>query len=186
MELLDNKLHELYERLYFWEIERQDRINSRVPVLLVIILALAGFQSFLIEHLLPMEKATPQVIAGVLLLVSMACLIMAAIYVKLAWHGHAFAYMPPADRLEEHRKKLNEYCEDEANPEGKREKRSLALEFESDLLEYFVEDASCNFRLNKKKSLRFHVAFNWILISIATGVISFVVLKLKDGIWIVQ
>ena len=130
------------------------------------------------------HPAIPQIIAGVLLLVSMACLIMAAIYVKLAWHGHAYAYMPPADRLENHRKMLREYCDDEAKPEG--EKRSLSVEFESDLLKYFVEDASCNFRLNKKKSLRFHVAFNWILISIATGVMSFVVLKLKDGIWIVQ
>lgn len=181
MGLSHEKGYDLYQRLYFWEIERQDRINSRLPVILVIILTLAGLQSYMMEHLLPLSKEVPEVVAGILLLISMICLVVAAVYVKLAWLGHAYAYMPPADRLENHRKELREFCHDEAKPEG--EIRDLSTEFEADLSEYFIENGSCNYRLNKKKSLRFHVAFNWILGSIASSVASFIVVSLKNGIW---
>ncbi len=176
-----DQLHKFYERLYFWEIERQDKIYNRVNVYLILILTLAGFQSYLIDQLLPIEKTTSEISAGFLLVVSIICLVIAAIYVKFAWHGHAYAYIPAADRIEDHRKEIIEYCEDEAKPEG--EDRSPSTEFGADMFDFFVENGSHNRRINNLRSERFYSAFNWMLISITTGVVSFVVLKLKDGIW---
>jgi hypothetical protein len=180
-EMTPEQLQKFYERLYFWEIERQHKISNRVTVFLILILSMVGFYSYLIDHLLPLEKTTFEITAGILLCVSVACLFIAAIYVKFAWHGQKYRSIPAADRMEDHRKEIIKYYKDEAIPDSGF--RSSNDEFGADMFDYFVENGSTNYRINNLRSERFYLAFNWMLGSIATGVISFAILKLKDGIW---
>ncbi len=178
---LDNKLFEFYKRMYFWEIEQQDRINRRVPTLLGLILAVVGFQAYLTKNILPVEVTCSGMVAAFLLVIGWGCLIVSAVLLKLAWYGPSYSYMPAAKRLEEHRKRLQEHLRDNVPEQDGWE--GVSAEFEKDLYEYFIEDGTFNFDVNKTRTWRLYWAFNWLLGSIGAGVISFILLTLKDGLW---
>lgn len=172
----------LYERLYFWEIERRDRIDARVPVIIVLVLALVSLQSYLLNKLLPLMN-DDYVIASVILLgISLGTLIVAIVYLLMSWHGHDYAYLPNAMALEDRRDVLRRHLDD-ANVDDAEKEDWLAAYTSKDLFEYYVECGSLNFDNNNSKSTRLYVTFNWLIGSIVSGIISFALLIVKNGIW---
>lgn len=173
----------LYERLYFWEIERRDRISARVPVLLVIVLALVSLQSYLLDKLLPLTCSAYVIVSAAFLGLSAATLIAAVLYLVMSWHEGEYAYLPMSSTLEEHRSALRKHFKEEGTERTYDEDEWLATELGRDLFEYYVECGSQNFANNKLKSKRLHIAFNWLLAAIGSGVVSFILFKVKEGIW---
>ncbi len=175
MHLKDDDLYQLYQRLYFHEIDLRDRIHARVPILLAIVLALIGMQSYMVNSLFSATWSKYEIVLLVCLLgVSVSALIVAVVYIVRSWHGFSYKYLPFVEQLETHRGVLREYYRkyDATDMDG-----SLAKKVGGVFFNYFVECASCNATLNDKKSERLHVAFWWLIGSMATGFLALVLEK---------
>ena len=178
MKATNDRLYDFYERLYFWELKNRDRITNRVSLMLVLVLALCGLESYLI-NMFPRKNIMPiDVLSSVSLLASMATLLVAVVYIVRAWHGLLYAHLPAANKLEKHRDELRVTGPMRYRGEGIDD--VVAGEMGDDLLHYFVDCASHNYEVNKKKSRWLYLSFRWILWSFASGVLCFLVLKLRE------
>lgn len=178
----DRDIFGLYERVYFWEIDRRDKIGSRVPVLLVLVISIVSLQSYLLEKLLPLTDDSYVVASVVFLGISIASLIGAVVYIIRSWHGPEYLYLPKASTLEGRRDYIWRHLEDQDMDASDREKW-LAEFTRKDLFEYYVECGSANRDTNTSKSRRLHVAFNWLVLSISLGIASYILWIAKAGLW---
>lgn len=172
--------YSLYERLHFWEIDLRDKINNRLPVLLGIILALVGFESYLISKLFPLQQSCIGFVMGALLFISMLCLGISVCYLVRSWHGMEYALLPAAQHLEERAVEFREYCD--SLPDCDDSEQCLATEIGRDMFQLYVTCGSHNHELNKLKSFRLHRAFDWILGSLGLAVATYILLMLSGDI----
>jgi len=172
-------IFELYERLYFWEIGRRDNISKRIPVLLVIVLSLVSLQSFLIDKLLPFENILNNIIPSLGLGLSIIALVIGATYLVCSWHAGTYLYLPNAEIIENRRSILKKHYVDEQLGDDK--DSWVAERIGIDLFEYYIESSSKNSEINKLKSKRLYIASNWLIRAIAIGLITFIILKVKEG-----
>lgn len=172
-------LFDLYERLYFWEIELRDKISARIPVLLVIVLSIASLQSFLIDKLLPWENVISNLIPCVTLALSVIALIFSVSYLVRSWHGMEYFLLPSAEKIENRRSILMKHYVEEKLGDNK--DTWVAEQIGADLFDYYIESSSKNSENNKLKSLRIYVATNWLIGAMAAGLTTFLFLKVKEG-----
>jgi hypothetical protein len=166
----------LYERTHFWEIELRDRINNRLPLILGVVLALAGLESYLIDRLLPLQADATNISVTCLVLFSVISLLVSGYHVVRSWHGMEYALLPSAKVLEEHVEKLRDYC---ADPDCNDIDRCIESEITADLISLYIECSARNRELNKEKSSRLYRAFNWIICSVASGIVAYILLMLS-------
>ncbi len=166
--------YSLYEKLHFWEIDLRDRINSRLPILLAIILALFGVESYLINELRSMQSSPIELVVTALLFLSVTCLFISIYHTVRSWHGLEYALLPSAQRLDDQAQELREYCA--SLPDCDDIDECLATEIRIDLFRLYVRCGSRNHELNIVKSFRLHCAFNWILGSLGFALVTYILL----------
>lgn len=163
--------YSLYEQLYYRELELRDRIDSRVPTVLVIVLALAGWIAYVVDGLLSIPWSTMGGIALAIQLFGIIELVVAVVYLVKAWYGYTYWRLPLTERLEQHRQELNNYYGQKSSVPD------VSTEFEKDIKLYFIECSGKNAAANDKKADCLHKAFGWIITSAAFTFVAFVLLK---------
>jgi len=178
----DRDIFSLYKQVYFWEINRRDKIGSRVPVLLVLVLAIVSLQSYLLEKLLPLTDDGYIILSALLLSTSITSLIGAVVCIIKSWHGYEYLYLPKASTLEKRRDDIRRHLE---NQDIDADDRDYWLtEFtRKDLFEFYIECGSANRDANTSKSKWLYIAFNWLILSISLGIASYVLWIIKTGTW---
>ena len=137
---------QLYEKLYFHEIERREKINARLSLPLAAVLANVGLLSFLLN-----SQSRPAGLLGatfwLLLAASTVALLTGAWFFRKAWFGHTDKLLPTADQIEAyHATLVNTYDDFKA-------KDALVEEhFGNFLFDYYKRFSSANAVNNDQRS----------------------------------
>lgn len=103
-----NPLFDLYEKLYFHEIEVRERLGSRLQTPLAIIVSLIGVLAYLFKNFAQDHVALNAPIFIGLLVLSTVTLGVAIYFFVRSWYGHTYAFLPSADATEQYRQLLQE------------------------------------------------------------------------------
>ena len=101
-----NPLFDLYEKLYFHEIEVRERLGSRLQTPLAIIVSLIGVLAYLFQNFAQDHIALNVFMFLGLLGLSTVALLVAVYFFIRSWYGHTYAFLPSADATEQYRKLL--------------------------------------------------------------------------------
>lgn len=99
----------LYEKLYLQEVDRREKISTRLNLPMAISVALLGLLSFLVQNLSPTITGAWQIVFWIFYIAACAALICAFIFFRLSWFGHTDLLMPTADDIEDHYKVLESH-----------------------------------------------------------------------------
>lgn len=106
----DKELLDFYLQIYYAELTRKDTVNQTIALPVAVLTLLFGGIMLFLKN---MPDPPFRGIAVVFLLMGTAavCCMIAALYFYVrAWWKHAYAYLPLPEKLEQHRKVLEDYC----------------------------------------------------------------------------
>jgi hypothetical protein len=137
----------LYEKLYFGELERRDKISARLALPFAVIVATVGLLSYFLQ--LP-EK--PDVLPWNAMFwslygASVAALLAGVWFFRKAWFGHTDRLLPTAGHIEEYYRLLEETYRSYEDSQSLVDKH-----FRDFLFKYFVECSSANAINNDRRS----------------------------------
>ena len=170
-----NPLFDLYEKLYFHEIEVREKLGGRLQTPMAIIVSLIGVLTFLIQNF-DKEQGTTSATIFVVLLISSSVTLVAAIYFFVrSWYGNTYAFLPSAEATEQYRLLLqNTY-------EQYKDGNVLAENYLHDYLcTNYIRCATQNTECNDKRSLNLHKTNGTLIVSTVFVAFSFLVFYLGD------
>lgn len=165
-----NQLFDLYEKLYFHEIDVREKLSSRLQTPMAIIVSLTGVLGFLIQKFDIHQSSNTSSIFIFLLIVSAISLVCSAYFFIRSWHGNTYAFLPSAEDTENYKKLL----EDTYRSYNKGD--SLAEGYLNDYLcSYYINCATQNTRCNDLRSINLHKTNKTLIIATLFVSISFIV-----------
>ncbi len=163
-----NPLCELYEKLYFHEIEAREHLSARVQVPLAITVSLIGVLAFMLMNFDQELCGLPAFIFLFFLVLSAAALIVAIFFLIKSWWNHEYSFLPSAAETEKYRQTLiNTYTPyDNGN--------DLTEEYLNNYLcNYFIECSTINTHCNDKRSIYLHKANGALIITVLLAAVAF-------------
>lgn len=144
---------QLYEKLYFHELERRDKINARLSLPLAAILANVGLLSFMLNSA---DRPHGQFLAvsfWLLFCASSAALLVGAWFFRKAWFGHTDKLLPTAAQIEAYHDQLSKTYEEFANSQ-----ELVKEHFGNFLFDYYRRFSSANAINNDQRSYNIYRA----------------------------
>ena len=163
-----NPLSDLYEKLYFHEIDAREHLSARVQVPLAITVSLIGVFAFMLLNFDKQMYGLTTFLFLFCLVLSMASLIASVFFLIRSWYGHTYSFLPSAAETEEYRQTLVSTYSDYDN--GKDLTQGHLNDY---LCNYFVECSTINTYCNDKRSLYLHKANGVLIITVFLAAISF-------------
>lgn len=170
-----NPLFDLYEKLYFHEIEVREKLGGRLQTPMAIIVSLIGVLTFVVQNF-DREHGTTSARLFLVLLTSSVCTLVAAIYYFVrSWYGNTYAFLPSAEATEQYRKLLqNTY-------EQYKEGDVLAENYLNDYLcTNYIRCATQNTQCNDNRSLNLHKTNGALIVSTILVAFLFLVFYMGD------
>ncbi|MRW88462.1 hypothetical protein GJ699_00490 [Duganella sp. FT80W] len=172
---MDKKeLFQLYEKLYFHEIDAREKLNSRLQTPLTLIVSLIGALAFLVQN----YAHQTSVLAALFIIFSgFAALTLATamyFFVK-SWMGTEYFFLPAAVESEAYRQQLIRHF---APYETDGELSSAA--FTNYIMDYYIKYSSKNTDANDSRSLRIHKTNICIVVAAAFSFAAFLVFYFGD------
>jgi hypothetical protein len=106
------QLFTFYEKLYFQEMERREKLSARLNVPLAILVAVVGFLSFMLNGATVGISGWPSILFWTLFLSACGATAVGAWFFKASWFGHTDKLLPTANETENYREKLNNLYKD--------------------------------------------------------------------------
>lgn len=146
-----NKLFELYERLYFHEIEMREKLNGRLQLPLAVLISVIGALAFMLRNF--SNSGEKNLLILFLLLYVLSCLfvVIGVHYFIRSWYGYEYSFIPSAVETENYRQTLVETYAEFENSED-----LVEMHFANFLRKYYIECSSKNTENNDKRSLFLH------------------------------
>lgn len=170
-----NPLFDLYEKLYFHEIEVREALGGRLQLPMAIIVSLLGIAAYLLQNL--DNKCSGFTATAFLCLLVLSCIVLlVAIYFFVrSWFGSTYAFLPSAEATEQYRQLLQKTYQEFPNGD------SLAEEYLNDYLcTKYIECATQNTKRNDQRSLNLHRTNGTLIIATALFASSFIVFFAGD------
>ena len=139
--------YRLYEAQYHREIERRDKLDTRLQLPLAIMAALVGFLSYMLQNKNPAINSISSVIFWLLFISSAVATGFAFSFFRLSWFGHTDKLLPTAKAIEDYKKELLDYYKDNENSNEK-----VSEDLRETLFNYYVEFSSVNAINNDTRS----------------------------------
>jgi hypothetical protein len=151
----------LYERLYFNELERREKISARLALPFAVLVATAGLLSFMLNSA---DKPVGQPwfsIFWVLFAASAIALAAGAWFFRQAWFGHTDKLLPTAGHMEAYHRELREtYAEFDDRDD------LVENGFRSFLFDYYAQYSSENAINNDRRSYNIYRATVSLTVSV--------------------
>lgn len=140
----------LYEKLYFHELERREKISARLTLPFGAMLATIGLLSFMLN-----AEVRPLGQHFFWLLFSAACvaLLIGAFFFRLAWFGHSDKLLPTASNIEAYHTELKAIYAPYPNAD-----ELVARHFGDFIFDYLKRDSSANAVNNDRRSYNIYRA----------------------------
>lgn len=172
----DNKLYELYEKLYFHEIESRESITSRLQLPLAILLSVLSLYALIIQDITLDINNGWVVVFAVSFFISI-CIYLNSVYHFIgAFYGARYQFMPSAAKLEEYRAKLSaEYKSYDGSDGNPNCNQLVSHYFDKYLLEISIASSSKNSIVNDLRSYKLHLCNSRILWNIIPLIVIFLI-----------
>jgi len=99
------QLFQLYEKLYFHELDRREKLSARLNMPLVVLVAVTGFFSFMLQNLPESLEGWFSLAFWTLYISATLAAATAAWFFRKAWFGHTDKLLPTANETEAYRRK---------------------------------------------------------------------------------
>lgn len=171
-----NPLFDLYEKLYFHEIEVREKLGGRLQTPMAIIVSLIGVLTFLLQNFDKDRTGTSTALLFYCLFLLSGSMLVAAVYFFVrSWYGNTYAFLPSADATEEYRQLLQKTYEQYNNGD------ILAETHLNDYLcKKYIECATQNTRCNDSRSLNLHKTNGTLIVSALLVAVTFLVFFMGD------
>ncbi|WP_417552889.1 hypothetical protein [Marinomonas fungiae] len=157
------KLNELYEKLYFHELEARDQLSNRCQIPLLVLLALAGSYSLVFKSLFtPLEFPCIWAYYAYigLCIASIIMMIVSSVFWAKSLSGSAYHCIPSASETESYREALVDY-HSSVNP------NSVDENVEKQMSEYvysrYAQCSSYNTAVNDRRSRKLYFCNRYLL-----------------------
>lgn len=170
----DNKIFELYEKLYFHEVEAREKISVRLQIPLAILLSMISVYAYLIKGISIGNNSMWNFIFGGVFLVSVIFLFISMSYFIRSFYGHTYEFLPPAIETEKYRKKLIETYKEYEEWES-----LVDRYFNEYLFNYYNECSSANTIVNDKRSAFLHKCITYLILTALPLTAAFLIFTLS-------
>lgn len=157
---------QLYEKMYFFELERREKIHARFNIPIAILLALFGLLSYMLQH-------NPSISDGYLIWfwllfgASVFFIILVVLNFFKYWYGYSDKLMPTPNDIEDfYIKTINYYAK---RPGGEKYGEKVFKDF---LMKSYREYASVNAKSNDGRSKNLYLATVLIAVSIVFSLLA--------------
>lgn len=165
-----NPLIDLYEKLYFHEIEVREKLSGRLQTPMAIIVSLIGVLTYLLQNFDKDHSSAPTVTFLCLFALSVGTLVTAVYFFVRSWYGNTYAFLPSAAATEEYRQLLQKTYEQYKDGD------SLAKTYLDDYLcTKYIECATKNTQCNDLRSLHLHKTNGTLIASTVLVAVTFLV-----------
>lgn len=147
----NEKVFELYEKLYFHEVEAREKISARLQIPLAIILSITSVYAYLLKGISINNAGGWNIAFCILLLVSFAIHCFSMVYFIRVFYGHTYEFIPSASETENYRNTLIETYSDYAEKD-----ELVSKHFNEYLFRYYNECSSANTIINDSRSEFLH------------------------------
>lgn len=173
--LLKNPLFELYEKLYFHEIEVREKLGGRLQTPMAIIVSLVGVLTYLIQNFDKDNGTAAMLWFSSLFVISIVTLAIAVYFFVRSWYGNTYAFLPSAEATEEYRKLL------QSTYEQYKDGDSLAEKYLHDYLcTKYIACATQNTQCNDLRSIHLHKTNGTLIVSTVLVAVTFSVFFMGD------
>lgn len=160
----------LYEKLYFFELERKEKLISRLSLPLAIIVTLSSLLSTMLEKAPPYSAGMYGVLFWIFYLCCMITAIRSTWYFWRTWQLRDYdALLPDLSALEDHRQDLQRHFE--AHGESQDDAQA---HFKETIIRFYVDCTTVNTKNNDKRAAYFsnmatNVALTFFLAMLSFG-----------------
>lgn len=170
-----NPLFDLYEKLYFHEIEVRESLGGRLQTPMAIIVSLTGVLAYLLQNFDKDHGGKSTVMFLVLLVLSAITLIAAVYFFVRSWYGNTYAFLPSAESTEQYRQLL------EKTYEQYKDGDTLSETYLNDYLcTKYIACATQNTQCNDQRSLNIHKTNGTLIIATILVAVAFLIFFLED------
>ena len=163
-----NPLSDLYEKLYFHEIDVRESLSNRLQAPMAIIVSLIGVLGFLIQSFDKEQSGFIVNLFTFFLVSSAICLICALYFFIKSWWGSTYAFLPSAEDTEKYRKLLESTYKKYKSGDDLANKH-----LDEYLCNNYIKCATQNTQCNDLRSLNIHRTNGTLIITTLLVFISF-------------
>lgn len=154
------EIFNLYEKLYFHEVDAREKISARLQIPLAILLSITSVFAYIIKgNSLENMSQWPAYFVVVLGLTIVLYAISFYYFIR-AFYGHSYDFIPAASITELYRQELAETYKEYDNSE-----ELVSIYFDEYLYRYFNECSSVNTIVNDKRSELLHKCSTFFLLT---------------------
>ena len=155
---------ELYEKFYFHELDRRDKIASRLSTPLGALIGTAGILAFLLNSSPQFKDHSVQAIFWLAIASATITLLIGGWYFRKAWFGHADRHVATAADIDAYHVQLETQYKDEPG--------QIEDDFSQFLLDTYRRSATTNAQNNDKRSIALYRAGCWLTSAIILALLS--------------
>ena len=162
-----SELVKLYERLYFHELDRRDKISARQATPLGALVGLVAIIAFLLNN---RPSFTSQFLAAsfwILFVATIGCLLVGAWHFRCSWLQHGERHVATAAEIDQYFNDLEKHHATEPDVAS-----LVDRDFSQFLLDTYRRSATTNAENNDARSNSLHKAGTWLTIAVCVALIS--------------
>jgi hypothetical protein len=166
----NNQLLDFHKEIYFFEIQRSEIFDNRLQVPIAAEVLLIGFQAFMIKGI--NFANSPQGVATfcVFFIFSLLCTIISLYFLKQAWGGSKYQFIPLASTLDNYRTELMEHYEETDFHEG----TEAGKTYQKTLINYFITCSSFNSEINEHRARNLYLGVGFLGGATLFSIVSFI------------
>lgn len=159
-----------YEKIYFYELERKEKLISRLNLPLAILGVLLSFLSYMLGKAPSSEDGFAGVAFWIFYLCAVLCLLCGAYYFRSSWQLRDFDRgLPTLAELERYRADATAHFAVHGENDDDAE-----TYFKTIILSYYIEGATVNTVNNDKRGAKLVSLANYVTLTMILSVLSFV------------
>ncbi|MBU4316123.1 MAG: hypothetical protein KKF30_02480 [Proteobacteria bacterium] len=166
-------IFEVYEKLYFHEVEAREKISSRLQIPLAILLSIISVYAHIIKGISLNNHCFWNIIFALTFISSIILFVTSMSYFIRSFYGHTYEFIPSAIETENYRQKLIETYKEYDDGESIAEQY-----FDEYIYKYYNECSSLNTKVNDTRSEFLHKCNTYLILSALPLVAAFLIFTL--------
>jgi hypothetical protein len=157
----------LYEKLYFHELDRREKIAARLSTPLGALIGSIGVFAFLLNSNPKFSSQISGSLFWIVLTAGLFALVGGAWHFRTAWLAHDERHVATAAKIDNYLEKLEEHYKGQPNSAQR-----VQEDFSQFLLDTFRRSATTNAENNDERSEALHKAGSWLTIAVSLALLS--------------
>lgn len=101
--MIEKELYQLYEKLYFHEIDIRDKLNGKLQLPMAILVSLIGFEAYMLRDFFPIKFSWINILFIIIYLFSIVGTILSIYFFRRSLYGYDYELLPYANDTENYK-----------------------------------------------------------------------------------